>query len=72
MNRVIDRVVIIGSRMLKRIIQRKWWITGPIVVLLVIRSFEPFKSSALVSLMAALVIGVVTVVLMAIIPASSH
>jgi hypothetical protein len=60
--------------MLKRIIQRKrnWWVTIPLVALLLVRLFEPFKSSFQLSLMAALVIGLVTLVLAAIIPTSNQ
>jgi hypothetical protein len=54
--------------MLKRIIRPNWWLASAIVVLLIVRHFEPFRSSAQLTMMAALAIGVVTVLLMAIVP----
>jgi hypothetical protein len=58
--------------MLKRITERNWWLAGAVVVLLIVRLFQPFKSNVPLALIAALVIAVVTIVLMAIIPKSSH
>jgi len=60
--------------MLKRIVLRKrnLWVMSAVVALVTVRLFEPFKSSALLTTLAALAIAVVTVVLAAIIPKSSQ
>lgn len=58
--------------MLKRIIKGKWWLCSGVIVFLIVRSFEPFKSNVLLAMVLAGVIGIVTVVLMAIIPKTSQ
>jgi hypothetical protein len=58
--------------MLKRI-EGKWWLSCGIIVFVIVRSFiEPFKSNVLLAMVAALIIGIVTAVLMAIIPKSTQ
>ena len=54
--------------MLKRLRER-WGIYSGIIIFLIIRSFEPFKSNRLLALAVAVVIGIVIAVLMAIIAA---
>jgi hypothetical protein len=58
--------------MLKKV-KEKWWLYTGIIVFLIIRTFiEPFRSNILLAMLAAVVIGIVIVILMAIIPKSSQ